>query len=328
MKTDTPRLFALSESRELGKKITAALGIALDRHEEQEFEDGEHKIRPLENIRNKDVFVIHSLYSDATLSVNDKLCRLLFFLGALKDASASRVTAVLPYLCYARKDRKSQSRDAVTTRYLAQMLEAVGTDRVVVLEVHNRAAFQNAFRCRTDHLEAKNLFVDHFAPQLENKPVVVVSPDLGGAKRAEEFRQALSLRLRQEVSMAIFEKYRSTRKVSGESVVGDVEGKVAIIIDDLISTGGTLARAARICQQCGAHCVYAAASHGLLVGSADRILGDSPLKQLVITNSVQPLRLENKNLLAKLTVLDTAPWFAAAIDRMHSGGSLSELMED
>lgn len=327
MDTDTLRLFAPSESRGLGEKIAANLDMALTRHEEREFEDGEHKIRPLENVRNKDVFVIHSLYGDAALSVNDKLCRLLFFLGALKDASASRVTAVLPYLCYARKDRKTMPRDPLTTRYIAQLLETVGTDRIVVFEVHNRAAFQNAFRCHTDHLEAKNLFVEHFAPLVQDRPVVVVSPDLGGAKRAEDFRQALSRRLRQEAGMAFLEKYRSTRKISGEAVVGDLDGKVAIIIDDMISTGGTLARAAQACRRRGAYCVYAAASHGLFVGDADRALGDSPLEQLVISNSVQPYRLEDHAARTKLTLLDTAPLFASAIQRIHSGGSLAELME-
>jgi ribose-phosphate pyrophosphokinase len=143
-------------------------------------------------VRGKDVFVIQSLYSDARESVNDKLLRLLFFLGALKDASAERVTAVVPYLAYARKDRKTQSRDPVTTRYVAALFEAVGVDRMMTLDVHNLAAFQNAFRCRTDHLEARKLFVDYFAPLLRDREIVVVSPDIGGVKRAEQFRRSLS----------------------------------------------------------------------------------------------------------------------------------------
>ena len=149
-----------------GESIGTALGSPLSAHEERDFEDGEHKTRPLENVRGCEVFVIQSLYSEPGLSVNDKLCRLLFFIGALKDASARSVTAVLPYLGYARKDRKTKARDPVTTRYMAQLLEAVGTDRVLTLDVHNLAAFQNAFRCPTDHLEAKNLFVEHFAARV------------------------------------------------------------------------------------------------------------------------------------------------------------------
>lgn len=187
-----PVVFALQASRDFGEKVCAVAGVSLSAHEEREFEDGEHKTRPLVNVRNRDVYVIQSLYGDQQQSVNDKLCRLLFFLGALRDASAGRVTAVVPYLCYARKDRKSKPRDPVTTRYVAALFEAVGTGRVVTLDVHNLAAFQNAFRIRTDHLEARGLFVDHFAPLVQSEEIVVVSPDAGGVKRAEDFRQALS----------------------------------------------------------------------------------------------------------------------------------------
>ena len=327
MNTDTLLLFALNDSRLLGEAIAAALDLPLSKHEERDFEDGEHKIRPLENVRGKDVFIIHSLYSEAGASVNDKLCRLLFFIGALKDASANRVTAILPYLCYARKDRKTKSRDPVTTRYIAQLLEAVGTDQVVTLDVHNLQAFQNAFRCPTDHLEAKNLFVEHFAPLVKNQPVVVVSPDVGGAKRAEQFRQSLSNHLGQEVNTAFLEKYRSSGKVTGQAIVGDVNGKSAIIIDDLISTGGTLVRAASTCQQSGAMHIYATASHGIFVGEADQILANSALEQLVITNTVPPFRLKSDAIYKKLHVLDTAPLFAEAIHRMQTGGSINDLLE-
>ena len=146
-------LFALGASREFGARVAAALDMPLAAHEERAFEDGEHKWRPLVSVRGRDVFVVHSLYGDDAESANDKLCRLLFFIGALKDAAAARVTALVPYLCYARKDRKTKPRDPVTTRYLAALFEAVGTDGIVTLDVHNLAAYQNAFRCRTEHLE-------------------------------------------------------------------------------------------------------------------------------------------------------------------------------
>ena len=148
------RLFALNATREFGERIASSLGIELGKHEEREFEDGEHKARALESVRGHDVYVVQSLYSDPHQSVNDKLIRLLFFLGSLRDAAAERTTAVLPYLCYARKDRKTKARDPVTTRYLGQLLEAVGVDRVITLDVHNLAAYQNAFRCFSEHLEA------------------------------------------------------------------------------------------------------------------------------------------------------------------------------
>ncbi|KPL27030.1 MAG: ribose-phosphate pyrophosphokinase, partial [Acidithiobacillales bacterium SM1_46] len=134
--SDSLAVFAVAASREFGERVAQALGQALGAHEEREFEDGEHKIRPLKSVRGRDVYVIQSLYSDSAQSANDKLCRMLFFLGALRDAGAARTTAVMPYLAYARKDQKSQTRDPVTTRYVAQLIESVGVDRVVTLDVH------------------------------------------------------------------------------------------------------------------------------------------------------------------------------------------------
>jgi ribose-phosphate pyrophosphokinase len=320
-------LFALGASREFGQRVAAALGVPLAPLEERDFEDGEHKARPLCNVRGRDAYVIQSLYGEPGKSVNDKLARLLFFIGALKDASAGRVTAVLPYLCYARKDRKTQPRDPVTTRYVARLLEAVGTDRVVTLDVHNLAAFENAFRCATDHLEARKLFVDYFAPRVGNDPVAVVSPDVGGVKRAEQFRQALSRRLGREAGMVFLEKYRSAGVVSGEAVVGDVGGGIAIVVDDLISTGGTIARAVRACRQRGAKTVYAAASHGIFVGDAGRHLAEPGLERLVITDTIPPFRLDATLVRDKLAVLDTAPLFAEAVRCIHDGGSIVGLLE-
>ncbi|MDO9270143.1 MAG: ribose-phosphate pyrophosphokinase [Methylobacter sp.] len=326
MSLDAIRLFALSESRALGESIGIALGSPLSAHEERDFEDGEHKTRPLENVRGCDVFVIQSLYSEPGLSVNDKLCRLLFFIGALKDASAQSVTAVLPYLGYARKDRKTKSRDPVTTRYVAQLLEAVGIDRVVTLDVHNLAAFQNAFRCPADHLEAGNLFVRHFSERLRDLEVVVVSPDVGGVKRAEQFREALSRHLNRPAASAFMEKQRSAGIVSGEALVGDVKGKTAIIIDDMISTGGTISRTAHACRKQGAQSVHAAASHGIFVGNANQVVADPALDSLVITNTLPPFRLDPELVRNRLTVLDVAPLFADAIRRIHNGGSIVELL--
>jgi ribose-phosphate pyrophosphokinase len=326
MSLDTLRLFALSESRTLGDSIATVLGLPLSAHEERDFEDGEHKTRPLENVRGCEVFVIQSLYSEPGLSVNDKLCRLLFFIGALKDASAQSVTAVLPYLAYARKDRKTKTRDPVTTRYMAQLLEAVGADRVLTLDVHNLAAFQNAFRCPADHLEAKNLFVEHFAAGFQNLEAVVVSPDVGGVKRAEQFREALSLRLNRPAGSAFMDKQRSAGIVSGEALVGDVQGKAAIIIDDMISTGGTISRTAHACRKQGAHSVHAAASHGIFAGKADQVVADPALDSLVVTNTLPPFRLDPELVRKRLTVLDVAPLFADAIQRIHSGGSIVDLL--
>lgn len=327
MSLDDLRLFALDTSRDFGERVARHLGLPLAAHEEREFEDGEHKARPLETVRGKDAYVIHSLHGEPGRSANDKLIRLLFFIGALKDAGAARVTAVAPYLAYARKDRRSKARDPVSSRYVAQLFESIGTDRVLTLDVHNLAAYQNAFRIPAEHLEARQLFVAHFAPLLGREDVAVVSPDAGGVKRAEAFRQALGQVLDRPIGAAFVEKYRSSGVVSGEAVVGEVAAKAVIIIDDLISTGTTLARAASACRSRGATRVFAAATHGLFTGEAGRVLADAALDQLMVTDSVPPFRLPAQLLGHKVIVLETAPLFSEAIWRIHSGGSLVELME-
>jgi ribose-phosphate pyrophosphokinase len=323
------QIFSLEADHELGRNVSAKLGIPLSPHEEREFEDGEHKARPLVNVRGNDVFVLESLYGDPHRSPNDKIARLLFFLGALRDASAARVTAVVPYLAYARKDRKTKPRDPVTTRYLAALFEAVGLDRIVVMDVHNPAAYQNAFRCGSDHLEARPIFVRHFAslPDIGKEELVVLSPDAGGVKRAESFRQHLERALGRGIRNAFMEKQRSSGVVSGESLVGAVEGRTVIVIDDLISTGTTLLRAAKASRKLGASKVYAAATHGLFVGDANRVLAEPAMDEIVVTNTVPPFRLDPKLVGKKVRVLDAAELFAPAIARIHDGGSLVELLE-
>ena len=324
---DQSLVFALNASRGFGEAVAGALGIALCAHEEREFEDGEHKSRPLVNVRNREVFVIQSLYADTTQTVNDKLVRLLFFLGAVNDASAAQVTAVVPYLAYARKDAKTQTRDPVTTRYVAQLFESVGTDRVVTMDVHNLAAFQNAFRIRTEHLDAAKLFVAHFAALVGKETgITVVSPDIGGMKRAERFRQSLGRALGREPAIAFLEKARAKGVMRTGRLVGDVAGS-AIIIDDLVSTGGTLRNAAAACRANGATKVYAAATHGVFVGDAQRLFAGAELDQIVVTDTIPPVRLEPDVDRNKLVVLSAAPLFAEAIRRLHEGGSLVELLQ-
>ncbi len=328
MTREDPALFALGASRPYGERVASALGLPLARHEEREFEDGEHKARPLENVRGRDVYVIHSLYGEPGMSVNDKLVRLLFFIGALKDASAARVTAVCPYLAYARKDRRSKPRDPVSSRYVAQLFEALGCDRMVTLDVHNLAAYQNAFRIPAEHLEARKLFVAWFAARLGDEPIVVVSPDAGGVKRADAVRESLSRALGRPVGSAFMEKRRSEGVVSGEAVVGEVSGMTALVVDDLISGGTTLARAASACKSLGAKRVIAAASHGLFMGEAASVLADPALEKVLVTDAVPPFRLPPALLQSRVEVLDSAPLFAEAIRRLHEGGSLVELLQD
>jgi ribose-phosphate pyrophosphokinase len=319
------QLFALQATAELGNSISQALGQPLASHEERAFEDGEHKARPLEPVAGRDVYVVQSLHGGPALSANDKLCRLLFFVGALKDAGAARVTAVVPYLCYARKDRRTKPNDPVTTRYVAGLFESVGTDAVVTLEVHNPAAFENAFRCRTVTLTATPLFVDYIRT-LGDEHLCVVSPDTGGAKRAELLRETLEAASGRPVAKAFADKRRSAGVVSGDLFVGDVAERTALVVDDLISTGGTLLRAARAARKAGARRVLALVTHGLFMPGAAAVLGDLAVERLVITDSVPPFRLGRDAAWGKLDMLPAAPLLAEAIARLHDGRALTDLV--
>jgi ribose-phosphate pyrophosphokinase len=324
---DDLRLFTLERGRSFGEGVARALGVDLAEHEEREFEDGEHKTRPLVNVRGRDVYVVHSLYGEPGASVNDKLCRLLFFLGALRDAAAARVTAVVPYLCYGRKDRRTKSRDPVTTRYVARLFEAMAVDRVVSMDVHNPAAFDNAFRCGTERLEAAPLVLRWAAEHLE-PPVAVVSPDAGGVKRAEALREALERRIGAPVEGGIMEKRRSGGVVSGRRLSGEMDGRSVLVVDDLIATGTTLARAAAACREAGAREVRAVATHGLFHEGAEEMLRGAALDRVVVTNTIPPFRVPEALVREKVEVLDVRPHFAEVIRRMHTGGSLVELGEE
>jgi ribose-phosphate pyrophosphokinase len=318
-----PLLFALEATRALGEKVAACLDLPLSPHEERSFADGEHKARPLSSVRGRDVYILQSLHGGVAQSPNDKLCRLLFFAGAVKDAGAARVTVIAPYLCYTRSERKTKARDPVTTRYVASLFEAVGIDCVVTLDVHDLAAFQNAFRCKTEHLEAKNLFVQFFAPLLAGREATVVSPDAGGFKRAEQLRRALVRALGREIPMAFIAKQR-VDGVTGEEVVGNVDGRAAIILDDMISTGSTLCRAVRACRNRGATEVHAAATHGLFVGGAPELMAEPSLTQLVVTDSVAPFPDVPGG---RLVTVEIAPLLAGAVERLHDDRSIVELLE-
>ena len=318
------RLFALKASAELGAGISTALGQPLAAHEEREFEDGEHKARPLDAVTGADVYVVQSLHSGPQESANDKLCRLLFFIGAIKDAGAARVTAITPYLCYARKDRRTKPNDPVTTRYIAGMFESVGTDCVVTLEVHNPVAFENAFRCRTIALTGTPLFVD-YAKTLGDEKLSVISPDAGGMKRAELLREALEAALLRPVGKGLAEKHRSAGIVSGDLFVGDVAGTTALIVDDLISTGNTLLRAARSARKSGAKRVIALVTHGLFMQGAAEVIADPAIDQVVVTDAVPP-SASTPGEKQEVVILPAAPLLAETIRRLHEERSLTDCM--
>jgi ribose-phosphate pyrophosphokinase len=325
MLPDRVRLFALAATAELGAAVAARLARPLAAHEERSFEDGEHKARPLESVAGCDCYVINSLHGGPAESANDKLCRLLFFIGALKDAGAARVTAIAPYLCYARKDRRTKPFDPVTTRYVGALFEAVGADVLVTLEAHNPAAFENAFRGRSVALSAAPLLLEAAVRGTE-RPLCVLSPDPGGAKRAELFREALEARLGCAVGKAFADKHRSAGVVSGELLVGDVSGADVLIVDDLISTGGTLARAARAAKAAGATRCTALCAHGLFMPGAAEVLADPALDRIVVTDAVPPFRLSPGALAAKLEVVPAAPLLAEAVGRLAQDAPLTDLL--
>lgn len=330
-------LFSLGGDHALGDAVALRIGVGLAPHEERGFEDGEFKIRPLANVRNQDVYILSSLYGESggngvsgeRLSGADKLCRLLFFIGALKDAGADRVTVVAPYLCFQRKDRQTKPRDPVASRYVAQLLEAMGTDRVMTIDAHNLAAFQNAFRCDTEHLDAQALFAHHFLGLAGKAEVAVVSPDLGGEKRAELFRERLERMLAKPVGKAFMDKRRSEGKVVGDIFAGEVEGRIAIVLDDLISGGGTMARVASACRKHGATQVWCAATHGVFSKGAAATLSQAPIDRIVITDSIPlPDFMTTTELKPRLSVVSVGNLVAQAIKCCHSGGSIAKLLEE
>jgi ribose-phosphate pyrophosphokinase len=322
---DTILLFAPAASAAFGNQVAESLGVPLHAPEEREFDGGEHKIRSLEPVRGRSVYVLQCLHGDAQGSANDRLCRLLFFAGALKDAGARRISLCLPYLAYARKDQRTKARDPVTTRYIAQLTEAVGTDRVIILEAHNRAAIDNAFRIEALHLEATAIFVRHFGPLAEAGNCVVASPDIGGIKRARHFKECLEAAGGRTVDLAFMDKKRSESKLSGDTFVGEVRGKEVVFIDDMINSGGTVRRAAAACRAAGARRVHVAATHGVFDSQAHRLFESDGPDSILVTDSVPLDQSFSGYRSGSLRVVSVAPLFAEAIRRLELGGSLEEL---
>jgi ribose-phosphate pyrophosphokinase len=212
-------------------------------------------------------------------------------------------------------------------RYVAQLLEAVGTDHVLALDAHNLAAFENAFRCPVDHLEATPLMARHLAQALGSEPVTVVSPDFGGAKRAQRLQDLLAVHAQRDIGFALHEKRRSSGVVSGDMLVGPVEGRHVVIFDDLISAGSTILRAVQACREAGARRVDACATHGVFLPEAQRLLGPEGPDQLIVTDSILPTRLVPAAGQRAPVVLAASGLFAEAVRRMVNGGSVVALRE-
>jgi ribose-phosphate pyrophosphokinase len=308
-------IFSLDPESRFAAALVAELDEGLSRHEDRAFEDGEHKVRPLVDPRGADAYIVASLHGGPRDSPHDKLCRLLMFIATLREHGAARVTAVVPYLAYARKDRQTKPFDPVTLRYVAQLFEAVGTAQLLVLEAHNVAALQNAFRCTTINLEAHRAFDSVATDVARGGPIAVASPDPGGVKRAQVWREALEQRLAQPVGFAMVDKRRSGGVVSSfDLVAGEVAGMAVLLQDDLIASGQTMQRAAAALRQAGAREVIALAAHGLFIAPAAEVLADPGISRIVVTDSVPPFRLPVGGPVAtKLHTVSAVPLFAQAI---------------
>ena len=333
-------LFSIDPECGFASALADALDESLSPHEDRSFEDGEHKLRPLVDPRGADVYVLSSLHGSPRFSPHDRLCRLLMFVATLRDHGAARVTALVPYLAYGRKDRQTQPFDPVAPRYLAQLFEAVRVDQLVVLEAHNLAAFQNAFRCPTLHLAAHLAFDAVVPAWVGDRPLAIASPDPGGVKRAQLWRASLEQRLARPVGFAMVDKRRSAGQLSSKCgfatlldphggrpasaglgafsscglVAGEVEGMAVLLIDDLIASGQTLRHAAQALRQAGAREVMACAAHGLFTGQAAEALADPSLARVLVTDSVPDLRLPaTAQVRDKLQVVTVAQLFAQAV---------------
>jgi ribose-phosphate pyrophosphokinase len=325
--SECPAIAALSESRPLAEAIAREASLPLLPIEERTFESGEFKLRPLESVRGRCLLVLQALAGTDDAPVAHRLLRLLFLLQGLRDAGAGERVAVMPYHAFARKDRRTQTRDPVSSRYVAELIEAAGATCVVGLDVHNTAAFDNAFRVPTIHLSALPLLAHHFAQHAaeSTSSLVIVSPDVGGIKRAQLLREQLASQAGRDIDIAFVEKRRANDVVSGGSLAGDVGERTVIIVDDLCASGGTLIRAAAACQHGGAAAVHVAVVHAPLQAGIMALAASQSISSVVVTDSTglfAPVPGEGK-----LTTVSIAPLIGQALHRMTSGQAVAPLLE-
>lgn len=306
------KIFAGSGSQELASRICDSLGVPLGVSHSRKFYNDQTFVCIEENVRESDVFVVQTC--DAP--VNDRLLEVLMLINALKGASAKRVTAVLPHFFYQQSDKKDQPRICITAKLVADMLTTAGANRVLTLDLH-APQIQGFFSCPVDNLTATPLLCDHFAEQAI-EDLVVVATDVGRANLVRSYARRLN------APLAIIDKMRiSETKTQSVNVIGDVEGKNVLLIDDLIGTGGSLVGAAQLVKDRGANRVYAGAVHGVLAGDAVRQLEDSVLTEVAVMDTI-PVRhkLSSKT---NFTVLTVAPLVAKAINNINAGESVSAL---
>lgn len=319
------QVFDLTPFLALGRDIAHAAGYPLAALEARAFRGGQHKMRPLVCVRGEDVFVVSSLHPVEGMSVNDHLLRMLFFIAACRDHGALRVTAVAPWLPYARKDRVTKAGDPVSSRYVAQLFEAVGTDALVTVDVHNMSAFQNGFRCRTVNLDTCRLFADEIAGRAGDAPVSIMSPDFGGVKRAELLRQLVELVRNKPAGFAVMEKHRSEGVLSGDLFAGEVADHDVWIVDDMIESGETMRRAAQACRVRGARSVHLLATHAFCNAQEAKRLLDPAITSLTVTDTAGSVPSAAPD--PRLRTLSVAPMIGKCLAWMHSGQTSSPILD-
>lgn len=306
-------LLSGNANRDLARAIAESLEVELTESQVTEFSDGEINVNINETVRGKDVYIIQPTCSP----VNDSIMEVLILIDAVKRASAGTVNAVIPYYGYARQDRKTRAREPITAKLVANLLTTAGADRVITMDLH-AGQIQGYFDIPVDHLTAIPILAKHFKNKID-KDAVVVSPDLGGVVRARSFANQL------DVPIAMIEKRRPSPNVAEVmNIIGDVEGKDAILVDDMIDTGGTIVQAAAALKKLGAKKVYGCATHGVLSGDAIGRIIDSELEKFIVTDTIplhENLRVE------KIGIVSVAPLFAEAIKRINGNKSISIIFD-
>lgn len=310
---DKIRIFSGNSNPVLAQKICESLGVPLGAARVKTFSDGEILIEIGENVRGRDVYVIQSTCAPT----NNNLMELLVMTDALKRASAATITAVIPYYGYARQDRKAAPRTPITAKLVADLITTAGVDRVVTVDLH-AGQIQGFFNIPVDNLYAVPVILDYLKKRFAGEEIVMVTPDAGGTERARAFAKRL------ECTLAVIDKRRTGPNVAEVMhLIGDVRDKIAIILDDMIDTAGTLTQAAKALKENGARAIYACATHGVLSGPAIERINNSDIEEVVLTDTV-PLGDKGQDT-SKVRVLSVAELLAEAIRRIHEDESVSSL---
>lgn len=314
---DTLRIFSGNANPALAERIAHQLGLPLGKLHCKRFADGEIAVKIEESARGMDVFIVQPTCAPA----NDTLMELLILVDAFRRASAKRITLVMPYYGYSRQDKKVKPREPVTARLVADLITAAGAHRVLAVDLH-AGQIQGFFQLPLDHLYAGPLLGAHFAERgLSDGDTVVVSPDVGGVGRARGMAEML------HAPLAIIAKRRpEPNKVEIMEIIGDIRGKTCVMVDDMIDTGGSLVSGACALMERGARRVFACCTHGVLSGPAMYRIEDSPLCEVVVTDTI-PLDDAKKSRSSKISVISVAPLLASAITRIHRDDSVSELFD-